>query len=427
MFTVLPRFFLVLILLFSGVVSAAAQRPVSGKALDRDAFLYAQQFHVPIAEARQRLQWQVLAGELEEKISDAYPESFSGLWIEHAPSFRVVVLLTEPEPARGKLELMVSQGPLSGKLEVRRAVYGLKTLREQKTQARLTMQRSGIEADIDIDVRANRVVLYTLNSSRAESALQGIRRQLPEGLSVVEVDELAVPTANIYGGLPSTDCTWGFSVVDASGNRGISTAGHCGSFQVFSGSVLPFRGECYRDNFDVQWHSVGSHTAQPWIKVGSQIRSIYSTTPRVLQSINAYVCKEGRTSGTTCGTIRSKNFAPSYVPSVNATFILVGGSRTALSVAGDSGGPWFLANSAYGINSGRRGNEAIYMAIDFISCLNVSVLTTTPPPPPPPPSCEEYCGLDYADCQVDFCYWDYDPYMCYTGCDLELDQCLSGC
>ncbi len=38
--------------------------------------------------------------------------------------------------------------------------------------------------------------------------------------------------------------------------------------------------------------------------------------------------------------------------------------------------------------------------------------------------CEEDCYDDYSDCQVDFCYWDYDEYMCNEGCDIELDECL---
>lgn len=41
-------------------------------------------------------------------------------------------------------------------------------------------------------------------------------------------------------------------------------------------------------------------------------------------------------------------------------------------------------------------------------------------------SCDD-CDSDYADCQVDFCYWDYDEYMCNTGCDLEYDACSAMC
>ncbi|MEM7049848.1 MAG: hypothetical protein AAF604_09315 [Acidobacteriota bacterium] len=64
------------------------------------------------------------------------------------------------------------------------------------------------------------------------------------------------------------------------------------------------------------------------------------------------------------------------------------------------------------------------MPINFVNCLGVNLMLYTPPPPP---TCEDDCARDYADCQVDFCYWDYDAYMCNTGCDLEFDDCLDDC
>lgn len=39
--------------------------------------------------------------------------------------------------------------------------------------------------------------------------------------------------------------------------------------------------------------------------------------------------------------------------------------------------------------------------------------------------CVDDCYDDHSECQEDFCYWDYDEYMCNEGCDLELDDCLT--
>ncbi|MEM1181729.1 MAG: hypothetical protein AAGM22_25520 [Acidobacteriota bacterium] len=39
--------------------------------------------------------------------------------------------------------------------------------------------------------------------------------------------------------------------------------------------------------------------------------------------------------------------------------------------------------------------------------------------------CVDDCYDDYSECQVDFCYWDYDEFMCNEGCDQELDACLA--
>jgi hypothetical protein len=91
------------------------------------------------------------------------------------------------------------------------------------------------------------------------------------------------------------------------------------------------------------------------------------------------VCKNGKTTGYTCGNISSTTYSPSYVTNAAATFIRVHESSNGnLSEGGDSGGPWFLVNTAYGTHSGSPGanpNDALYMAINYVSSLGVSVLT----------------------------------------------------
>jgi len=45
----------------------------------------------------------------------------------------------------------------------------------------------------------------------------------------------------------------------------------------------------------------------------------------------------------------------------------------------------------------------------------------------PNSECEDHCDDDLDDCEVDFCYWDYDEYMCYEGCEADYDECVSDC
>ena len=96
------------------------------------------------------------------------------------------------------------------------------------------------------------------------------------------------------------------------------------------------------------------------------------------QSVGDDVCKYGKVTGYTCGHIVSRFYAPSYIPSADATFIRVGGGSTKLSRGGDSGGPCFNGRRAYGIHSGSAGggNDALYMPINYVSGINVRVLTT---------------------------------------------------
>jgi hypothetical protein len=96
------------------------------------------------------------------------------------------------------------------------------------------------------------------------------------------------------------------------------------------------------------------------------------------QVIGGFVCKYGWHSGYTCGYISSKWFSSAY-PNNTATFIRVNNTAgfSNLSDGGDSGGPWFNGNTADGIHHAEPSddpNDAIYMAINYINDLGVSVV-----------------------------------------------------
>ena len=108
-------------------------------------------------------------------------------------------------------------------------------------------------------------------------------------------------------------------------------------------------------------------------------RRITGTVGRSAQSVGEYVCKYAKVTHYTCGYIASTNLQP---PNLSATFIWV--DNTAgydnLSSGGDSGGPWFLGNDAYGTHYGSPGDDeddAVYMAVNYISeGIGVDVMTS---------------------------------------------------
>ena len=58
-------------------------------------------------------------------------------------------------------------------------------------------------------------------------------------------------------GVPS-----GFAVKNSVGTEGIATAGHCDNHTLsYDGVSLPFVSEAYFGSYDVQWHTIGSLTA----------------------------------------------------------------------------------------------------------------------------------------------------------------------
>lgn len=68
-------------------------------------------------------------------------------------------------------------------------------------------------------------------------------------------------------------------------------------------------------------------------------------------TIGEYICKNGRITGAACGYIRSTAFTPNSIPSATAKWVTLGGSNIT-GKDGDSGGPTWRVNTAYGILHG---------------------------------------------------------------------------
>jgi streptogrisin C len=191
------------------------------------------------------------------------------------------------------------------------------------------------------------------------------------------------PKSEIYGGLPLSKCTSGFSVRQTQDPylRGITTAGHCDNNLSYNGINLIFMTQLYAGSYDIQWHRAPGFTVTNKIKDGNHTtRFITSTKHRNNQVIGECVCKYGKTTGYTCGHINSKTLCPSRPPSCQPTYIRVSATAgfSPLLGGGDSGGPWFLGNTAYGTSvsiPGDNHNDAIYMAVNYVAGMSVSVMT----------------------------------------------------
>lgn len=191
------------------------------------------------------------------------------------------------------------------------------------------------------------------------------------------------PNANIFGGLPLDSgsikpyCTMGFSVKNSSGTKFITTAGHCENTMTHLGVSLSRAGRVYAGSYDLQWLNPSGFIPVNLVKTGATTtRTITGSKSRSNQSIGEVVCKYGAKTAYSCAQIVQKDFQPSYVPSASATFIRVESNYSPIASDGDSGGPWFNGNTAYGIHSGSDHNyNAIYMPIDFLSGRGLTLLT----------------------------------------------------
>ncbi len=371
-------------LLFAGVNAQGGDETVDEKnPLLYDAQAYASETGVSINEALRRLRLQDIVGELDAELAANEKETFAGLWIEHTPEFRVVAQFTYG--GEEVIKPYLEQYPeIANIVEVRTAGVSLAELRQIQASVTASIRALDVPVDSGINVRENSVELYVAkaNLGQLNEVLQeGLR--LPDKVSVVAVEKLAEPAAEIYGGLPLSTCTSGFSVKKGwiFVTKGITTAGHCSDSQYYNGDSLPFQAENVGGPYDTQWHTAPGYTVTnkiQWWSDGST-RDITAKKGWSNQVIGEYVCKYGKTTHYTCGTIIDKNFAPSYIEDPLPSFIRVTSETTDLAEPGDSGSPWFLLNTAYGTTSGHiePGNDAIYMAVNYIeSGLGVSVMTS---------------------------------------------------
>ena len=170
--------------------SAAAQKPdAPSKALIEDANSYAERFDVNLDEAVRRLQIQSKVGVLEAALARDEQASFAGLWLEHEPTFRVVMSFTDSAaPQRWLPELDF----LQGEIEVRTARWPLAELEKDQAAAIALANRLGYVVDADINVRENRVEIYVVED-RETSGLRNAQREFPASVVLIGVDRLAQP------------------------------------------------------------------------------------------------------------------------------------------------------------------------------------------------------------------------------------------
>ena len=395
----MPFWILVLIIIVialismpAALLSAETGDSVSSNEINKEdslfcAEIYAKDNGVTVDEALRRFKLQDMAGELNAELSIKEADTLAGLWIEHTPNFKVVVLFTRN--AKEKIKpYRQKYAKLANIVEVRTAKISLAELGNIQEEVSSSAESMGIPVDSDINVYENRVKVYVVDRVQFDSAVLEGKLALPGCVDVITVDSLAKLAAQIYGGLSLTGTlagTSGFAVKNSSGIKGITTAGHCGNNQSYNGVSLPFKSQICGTYYDIQWHTAPGFTVTNKIQTNSSgsTMSITATMPRSQQSIGQLVYKYGKSTGRTAGYISSITFRPNTpdIPNAQATFIRVDNTAgySPLVIKGDSGGPWFTANTAWGSTCGYCGddpNDAFYMAINYVSGIGVSVMTS---------------------------------------------------
>lgn len=392
--------------IFFSSFAFSEERPLEPEdATMRDATVYMEDFGVSYRKAKFRLGIQSLIGEFEEKIKKKEGRDFAGLYIQHKPRYRIKVLYKKRKHHRHyrghrckhrrhhghhknfrhtvhKLLHKKKFRKLRRFVRVKKAKNTMSDLEALQLTVLNLVNTVNILADTSVDIIKNKVELAVTSIDDLNNALTDNGLSLPNGVNLIEVNQL-ISIESIYGGLPISTCTVGFGVKNSSGTKGIVTAAHCSNTQKHDGVSLPFQTEVLSGSTDMQWHTAPNITVENDVRTSSFFgvtttwRNITGTVSRSAQSVGSVVCKYGKTTGYGCGTILSKSVMPSAdVQNPNATFVSVSDNGSTLTAGGDSGGPWFSGNNAYGVHqAGNKSTISVYTPINYLSNLGLTILT----------------------------------------------------
>ncbi|MGH3365909.1 MAG: S1 family peptidase [Nocardioidaceae bacterium] len=223
-------------------------------------------------------------------------------------------------------------------------------------------QRSGAGAVQGwyVDVPTNSVVVTVSADATGEQTRQFLAQARSYG-DRVEVERTtadAVPAEFLYGGQQVNMsngfiCSNGFNTRTSSGAYVLLTAGHCAEgFPTFSRNGVTIgatRGYSFPGN---DYASVNINDPAYWNPQGAV--DMYNGFARVVSGhskavVGSSLCKSGRTTGWTCGTIQAYNQTVNY----GGGDIVRGLVRHSACVEqGDSGGSNMSGNLAQGLSSG---------------------------------------------------------------------------
>ncbi len=370
-----------------GAAPAAAEVAVqtSAAALAQDARKYAARFGVSVGEALGRLAALEASVAATDAVAMRHAGRLAGISVEHAPSLRIVVLLTGDAPvpdevAPGGMTITYRTGARATRSELVAAI------RSHQAAIRAALPRPPALA---ADPRTGELVVLVngadaglpLADYQAEwQALTGVPvRVEPMGTAVTD---LVAGGARLEGVDPANGrryaCTAGFVVTDGA-RTGLVTAAHCPDTLVHRGAQraemsLPFAGQWGWGYQDVQLHL--SDTALPphfFADTGkTATRAVASWRQRDSTRAGDFVCHRGERTGYSCATVEFVDFAPAGDLCGGAclpTWVAVAGPSCR---GGDSGAPVFTGSTAFGIVKGGTyradGSCAFYfyMSVDYL-------------------------------------------------------------
>jgi hypothetical protein len=355
---------------------------------DPIAVTYAQMHRVSLAEAKKRLARVPDIARLDNQLQRELPGTFAGLYIEHEPSYRVVVKFTKD--AKENLARYTSDPIFIAET----APHSLEFLIGAQDELGEQFKKSKTEFESGLDLSSSAIDVYVRDPTSVSASLAGFK-SAKEFVRLHKVGGFIEPTAALVGGGqldgPNSRCTSGFNVVNTVKSLGLITAGHCDdnlTYMTGLSAPLTYVSTMNVGSYDLQWHTQSSagvrRTQSNVISVpGGPVptMSITSAPDSTTLPVGATVCKSGITTRYTCGEIKDKNAKSMWQGELGSYIRVHNAQNNVMNESGDSGGPVFGTNAAYGIVHGRGAagtatrNDLYYMPIERLAILGLSVVT----------------------------------------------------
>ena len=372
-------------LLFLAPAAHAQVVQTQNEALTEDAEQYAAQFGVTPEEGLRRLKAQQASVGATDAIAREFADRLAGISIEHSPEYKIVVLLTGSEPVPGRIAAGI---PIVFRTGVKAT----------HAQALAAMRRHLIDLRADLpnargagyDQRTGDVVLLVTPEDASRFGVDAIRARAEQvgGVPVrVVVNELNESNMSVDGGgrveglnlqtKRRNLCTTAFVVTNGETNA-ITTAAHCPDDLTYvdrDGTTLSLPmigswGAAYRD---VQING-SPNSPDPLFysnRGAGTLRRLVSWRNVASTRAGDFVCHYGESSGYSCATVELTDYAPPgdlCGGPCSPSWVTVRGPTC---VPGDSGGPVFSGEVAFGIAKGinRDGGRCLfyyYMSTDYL-------------------------------------------------------------
>lgn len=316
----------------------------------QDLARMAEQEGITLDEAIGEFAWHEPFSQMVSDLRERFPESFAGARIEGegawiafrgtAPDGVAEKVHSFPKAVEIRTERGFSESELDQWLqEVHYSVWERRDL--------VAMAASGYDiatGGIQVEVESQAAAGLSRAALHAE-----LRKGLPPSAVDAPVDIKVVDAVRggqdtVYGGGALSSCTAGFTVYNSNG-RGLSTAAHCDNSQTYAGrlrlSYVAGHGGRWGD---VQWHTSSEFESDDFYYTSSSRRD---TSARGYATEGQRLCRYGRTTGTKCDTVYQLNHC-------RGDYCRLTAMHNRYADLGDSGGPWYYGNTAYGIHSGYK-------------------------------------------------------------------------